>query len=116
MQVSWLEWFRAVYPVLVTLVSLAGLGCVLWLGTKFAAKSSVEILVKNHSDHETRLQLLEEHADAAPTRQDLQDELSKLGARMSGVESAMKGVDKQMSTANNYLHTLIEKSIGGGKS
>jgi hypothetical protein len=114
--VSWLDWFRAVYPVFVTLVSLAGLGSVLFLGTKFAAKTTVDGLAKAQADHETRLQLLEEFTEAAPTRQDLQDELSKLGARMTGVESGMKGIGKQLDTTNNYLHTLIEKSIGGGKS
>jgi Protein of unknown function (DUF2730) len=114
--VGWLDWFRAVYPVFVTLVSLAGLGCVLFLGTKFAAKTTVDGLAKTQAEHETRLQLLEDHSEASPTRQELHDEVAKLAGRMTGVESGMKGIGKQLDTTNNYLHTLIEKSIGGARS
>ena len=113
MDIGWLEWFRAVYPVLVTLVSLAGLGCVLWLGTKFASKASVEELGRTRADHETRIQLLEEHNDASPTRAELHAELSALAAQMSGMQSSLTGVVNQLNTTNTYLHTVIEKSLGG---
>jgi hypothetical protein len=113
---NWLEWFRAIYPLVVTLVSLAGLGVVLWLGTKFAAKTTVDKLAKDQADHETRIQLLEDHNTASPTRAELHEELSGLAARMAGVESALKGFSKQIDTTNSYLHTVIEKALGGNKS
>jgi hypothetical protein len=113
---TWLEWFRAVYPVIITLVSLAGLGVVLWLGTKFAAKTTVDKLSEGQASHETRIQLLEEHNIASPTRAELHEEMSGLGQRMAGVESALKGFSKQIDTTNSYLHTVIEKALGGGKS
>jgi hypothetical protein len=114
-ETSWLEWFRAIYPVFVTLVSLAGLGCVLWLGTKFASKVTVEKHGQSLSDHETRIELLEAHNEASPTRAELHDELTNLASRMSGMESALKGVGKQIDTTNTYLHTVIEKALGGSK-
>jgi hypothetical protein len=110
---TWLEWFRAIYPVFVTLISLAGLGCVLWLGTKFAAKATVEQLAKDQADHETRIQLLEEHNASSPTRAELHEEISVLATKMAGIESALKGLGKQVDTTNSYLHTVIEKALGG---
>lgn len=121
---NWLEWFRAIYPVLVTLVSLAGLGLFLWLATKFvsrkdndkakaAADSRFALLEESRTNHETRLQLLEEHVDSSPTRQELHDEIGGLSARMSAVETGLKAIGKQLDTTNNYLHTLIEKAMPG---
>jgi hypothetical protein len=111
----WLDWFKAIYPVFVTLVSLAGLGCVLWLGTKFASKTEVKDLEQSRENHETRIKLLEAHNEASPTRAELHEELSDLSARMSGVESELRGVGVQIATANLYLHTLIEKGVGSSK-
>ena len=110
---SWLEWFRAVYPVIVTLFSLAGFACVLWLGSKFASKNAVDKIADTVAEHKTRLALIEGHIESAPTRQDLHDEISGLGERLSAVETGVKGMNKQLDTANDYLHTLIGTALGG---
>jgi chromosome segregation ATPase len=122
---TWLEWVRAIYPIVVMLVSLAGLGIFLWLATQFVtrrdsdkakatADNRLAILEEHRASHETRLKLLEEHVDASPTRQELHDEISELAARMSSVETGLKSIGKQLDTTNNYLHTLIEKAMPGG--
>lgn len=113
MTISWLEWFRATYPVLVTIVSLGALACVLWLGTKFAAKSTVEELARDRAMHETRLQLLEEANAAHPTRAQLSVEIMEMSGKIASINSALKGVGKQIDTTNSYLHTVIERALGG---
>jgi uncharacterized protein YlxW (UPF0749 family) len=123
---SWLEWFRALYPVVVTLVSLAGLGIFLWLASKFVTKVDHEqaktkadtkfsVLETYRIDHETRLKLLEELVEASPTRQELHNEISDLAERMSAVEAGMKSIGKQLGTTNNLLQTLLENAIQGAR-
>jgi Protein of unknown function (DUF2730) len=119
---SWLEWFRALYPVVVTLVSLAGLGIFLWLASKFVTKADqdkalnrVAVLEAHRSDHETRLKLLEELIEASPTRQELHNEISDLSERMSAVEAGLKSIGKQLGTTNNLLQTLLENAIQGAR-
>lgn len=114
MGASWLEWFRALYPAIVTLVSLAGLGVLLWLGTQFASKSKVDLLDKTSADHETRLQLLEEAVEQSPTKQELHDEISGLKANMAAAMARLDAIGTQLKTTNDYLHTLIDKAMGTG--
>jgi len=113
---SLLEWFRSLYPAFVTLASLAGLGVVLWLGTKFASKTTVDQLGKTSTDHETRIRLLEEAVEQSPTRQELHDEISDLKADVAKSMAKIDGVSKQLATTNDYLHMLVGKAIDvGGK-
>lgn len=112
---NWLEWFRAVYPVIVSIISLAGFGGVLWLGTKFAAKTQVERIDLKLIEHHTRLALLEDHIEAAPTRQQLHEEIGGLAERMSALETGIKGMGRQLDTANNYLHSLIGNAMTKGQ-
>lgn len=114
MGASWLEWFRALYPAIVTLVSLAGLGVLLWLGTQFASKTKVDQLDKVTGDHETRLQLLEEAQQQSPTKQELHDEISGVKATLAAVVAKIDGLTAQHKTTNDYLHTLIDKAMGNG--
>jgi len=119
---SWLEWFRALYPVIVTLISLAGLGAFLWLASKFVTKaeyekanassgSKVVTLEARGNDHETRIKLLEEHIESSPTRQELHDEVQALARQISGMDSRLDGITSQLKTTNSYLHTLIDKAL-----
>lgn len=114
MGASWLEWFRALYPAIVTLLSLAGLGVLLWLGTKFASKSKVDQLDKASADHETRLQLLEDAIEQSPTKQELHDEISGLKANMASAMAKIDAIGQQLKTTNDYLHTLIDKAMSSG--
>lgn len=114
MGASWLEWFRALYPAIVTLVSLAGLGVLLWLGTKFASKSKVDQLDRTSADHETRLRLVEEAIEQSPTKQELHDELSELKANVAQAMAMITGVSTQLKTTNQYLHTVIDKAMNAG--
>jgi chromosome segregation ATPase len=123
---SWLEWFRALYPVVVTLVSLSGLGVFLWLASKFVTKADHKLdqekasqriffLEKLRSEHETRLSLLEEMAKASPTRQELHTEIADLSERMSSVEAGLRSIGKQLGTTNNLLQTLLDNAIQGAR-
>lgn len=114
MGASWLEWFRTLYPALVTLVSLAGLCILLWLGTKFASKAAVDRLDKTSADHETRLQLLEEAVEQSPTKQELHEEISGLKTNMAAAMAKIDAIGDQLKTTNDYLHTLIDRAMGAG--
>ena len=138
----WLEYVRTLWPIaLVITVFLAGVFA-LWLRSGFATKLAFDALTKtvgdcatkesmsdlttalakntadhqnDRIDHDLRLQRLEELIETAPTRQELQKDIAALGSRMSGIEKGFDGFSKQLSTTNDYLHTLIEKAIPGAK-
>jgi hypothetical protein len=123
----WLEVFRAMWPVAVSLGALSSTAIFLWLATKFVSKvdhtaanklsnEKIAALEVARADHATRIRLVEDHIEASPTRQELHDEISGLGERMSAVEAGMKGIGKQLDTTNRYLHTLIEKAVPGASS
>jgi hypothetical protein len=114
MGTSWLEWVRTLYPAVVTLVSLAGLCILLWLGTKFASKATVDRLHTTSIDHETRLQLLEETVEQSPTKQELHEEISGLKSNMAAAMAKIDAIGTQLKTTNDYLHTLIDKAMGNG--
>lgn len=66
-------------------------------------------------DLDKRTALIEEDCKAMPSRQNLQAELSSLSQRMRGVEVRAEAIGDHLRTQNEYLHTLIERGLGGGK-
>jgi hypothetical protein len=67
---------------------------------------------RKFADHDKRLAVVEKECEDAPTKNDLAQMISVLGGRMSGVESAVKGVEKQLGTQHDYLRTLIDRGSG----
>lgn len=117
MEASLIEWFRAAWPVIASLASILSILGMAWLSTKFAPLNKHEALVRTVDDHTTRLRVLEEHLEASPTRQELQEDISELGERMSGVEAGLRGMTGELRSTNQLIHTLIDKAIppAGGR-
>lgn len=113
---SWLDWFRASYPVFVSLFSLVGVCATLWLGARFTAKGDHVALAKRVSDLETRFAVLEEHAETSPTRSELRDEIGALAERLSAVEASIAGIAKQLEMTNTYLHSLINSGLARART
>lgn len=118
--VEWSDWIRAIWPILVVVVGGICTGIYLGLAMRFPSVSSfnrlkarVDQLEDDRIDDAARIKRLEELCSAAPTRVELQEDIAELGERMSGIEGEMKGVSAQLGTTNTYLHTLIERGLGG---
>lgn len=116
--VGWADWIRAIWPILVVVVGAIGSGLYLGLAMRFPSvsafeklKQRVDKLEREDGDKEGRLKRVEEICVAAPTRIELQEDIAKLGQRMSGMEGKMHGVGQQLRTIDNYLRTLIERGL-----
>ena len=115
---TWLDYVRALWPV-VSGVSAALLVLIgLWLRSKFTPIDDHRALAVRVTEAEskakaqsTEIEHVKTQLDVAPTRQELQDDISNLGSRMAGVETAIRGVDKRLETQNTYLHSLIEQGL-----
>lgn len=123
MSAAWLEYVKVFWPIIGGVGALLTLFGVLWLRTKFTpledhrlVGTKVAALETTSAAHEERLKALEGHANQAPTRLELQDDIAKLAERMAGMEAGLRGVGKELATHNSYLHSLIEQGLkGGGK-
>lgn len=118
--VGWVEYVKALWPVIVVVAGLILTGLLLGLATRFTtvkAFAAQQLTVADHAgkivDHETRLRLLEQDCDAKPSRQDLGEEVAELGERMRGVEVGISGLSSQANTTNTYLQTLIQRGLSG---
>lgn len=138
----WLQFIQAVWPIIVTVVSVASLVLLLWLKSKFPTKTDLAEAEKRISgridDHQARLDtgsdkiadldrrvaVVEEDCDSQPTKNDLNQGQAVLAGRVSGVETAVRGlerqvegslrsVEKQVGTTNEYLQILIERGLAG---
>ena len=61
------------------------------------------------AEHDRRLALVEDDCKKSPTKNELNQGMAVLAGRMSGVESSLKGVEKQLGTQHDYLRTLLER-------
>ncbi len=111
---SWLDWFRALYPVALTLFGVVGSCVFLWLIKNFVTLTEHAKVAEKVSGHGTRLTLLEDKIEASPTRQSLHDEIGDLGERMASVESSVKGLSKQSATIHDYVKMLVDNSMRAG--
>lgn len=114
----WLEYIRTFGTPFIALCGLFGSGFALWVNSRTASKGDFGLLQVKDSEQgakivalEVRLKSLEETLQSAPTRHELQTDISRLSARMSGVESGLAGISKQQDTTNNYLHTIVESYV-----
>ncbi len=117
--VSWPDWIRAIWPILVVVIGAIGTGLYLGLAVRFPTvaafqqlKNRVDTMERETSDIGSRVKRVEELCIAAPTRVELQEDIAELGERLSSMEGEMKGVATQLGTTNRYLHTLIERGLG----
>lgn len=121
MNAIWLEYVKALWPVIGGIFALLTLFGVLWLRTKFTpledhrlVATKVATLERESAAQEERLKALETHVTQAPTRQELQDDIAKLAERMAGMEAGLRGFSKELHTTNSYLHSLIDRGLQGG--
>jgi chromosome segregation ATPase len=117
---DWLYLINTFWPIVAFLVTVIGGAFTYWLMSKVPSKAAHDTLAEKvtaHelilSNHSERLKQVEAHIESAPTRQELQDDISELSARMSAMEEGQNGIVRQLTTINNYLHTLIEKAMPG---
>lgn len=129
MQSTWLEWFRASYPLIATIISFAGFATFLWLATKFVTKTAfdkhatdqaaleahidqrIDGLVLAMAEHSGRIKSVEEKMVAPPTRQEIFDRMAANAVDIASVKEGMKGVEKQLSTTNTYLQAILNNDL-----
>ena len=124
---AWLDTIRELWPVITALAGIAVVIATLWLRSKFTPIEDHRGLAKRVGALETHASGIDErvkHAEAlltqAPTRQELQEDIAALGARMTGVEARIDmgfdSINTRLATTNDYLHSLIERGLStGGK-
>lgn len=131
MQSTWLEWFRASYPLIATIISLAGFATFLWLATKFVTKTTfdkhaadqaaleahfdtrIDGLVLAIAEHAGRLRAVEEKVVAPPTRQEIFDRMGANASEIAAMKAGLEGVGKQLSTTNTYLQMILGQKLSG---
>jgi hypothetical protein len=119
--VSWLlELIRTLWPVAIVVMPLVTGAGFLWLKTQFPSKTDFDTIQqrlaegsRKLSDLDKRVALVEDDCESSPSKQDLSNLYAALAGRTSGVETALRGLEKALNTQNDYVHTLIEKAIKG---
>ena len=117
---QWLEIIRTLWPIAVVITPLVIAAGFLWLKTQFSTKvdwNQHEVRLDEGSrklaDLDKRVALVEQDCEASPSKSDLNTGYATLAGRMSGVESSLRGLEKQLSTQNGYVHALLEKGLKG---
>lgn len=120
---DWLYLINTFWPIVVFIGTLAVGGFTYWLKSSVPTKAAHDALSEKVDTHalslakqNQRIEQVEAHIESAPTRQDLQESISGLSERVSAMEEGQNGIIRQLTTMNNYLHTIIEKSIPGAAS
>jgi hypothetical protein len=92
----------------------------LWLRTIFPTKADLALIEarlaegsRKLADLDKRVAIVEQDCDSNPSKSDLNQGMSVLAGRMSGVESAVRGVEKQVGTTLDLLHTVIQHGLTG---
>lgn len=130
---SWIQWFNILWPVAATLTPIILAAGFLWLKTQFAGAKDVETIktaqAALHLDV-TRLdgeiRSLSDSMESAPTRVELMGQIAQTIERMSRMEAAQEGlqrqigqqnhaIEQQLKTLSNYVHTLVEQGIQEAK-
>lgn len=127
---TFLEIVRTIWPIAAVLTPLILGAGFLWLRTQFPTKTDLAAMeeriradIEEHerrlddgskkmADYDKRIALVEDDCESSPSKADLSQANASLAGRMSGVESSLRGQERQLSTLNTYLHTLIEKGLG----
>lgn len=123
------EYIRTLWPIAVVLIPVVLTAGFLWLKTQFPTKADLiateaRIVAdidehkarlddgsKKMADFDKRIALVEDDCEASPSRGELLQQNAALAGRMSAVESSLRGQERQFTTMNGYLHTIIEKGL-----
>lgn len=126
---SWAELIRTIWPIMASITPFVLAGGFAWLKLQFPTKADLEKLrgevakdveeMRIHtisiSDREialkARVDSMEKDADRAPSKLDLSKDIGKVAERVGGLEAAIEALAGQLSTHNQYLHTLLEKHL-----
>lgn len=114
----WLEYIKAFEgPVFFVFSFLVGVAT-LWVSSKTASKRDLEeindksaVVNLTLANHAGRISHIEDALNSPPTGKQLQDGLSVLSAKIAALEASNGGIQRQLATANDYLHTLVEKGL-----
>ena len=124
---NWLTLIQVAWPIAVILMPLILATGFLWLKTQLATKAELKIVegkIDGHvkrfergsakfSDHDKRIALVEEECASTPTKNDLNQGLSIVSGRISGLEASIKGLLTSSQTQHDYLRTLLENALKG---
>ncbi|MEA3017341.1 MAG: hypothetical protein QOI38_2063 [Sphingomonadales bacterium] len=117
---AWLEIIRTLWPIVAFIAALVVAVMPLWLRTIFPTKADLALIEarlaegsRKLADLDKRVAIVEQDCDSNPSKSDLNQGMSVLAGRMSGVESAVRGVEKQVGTTLDLLHTVIQHGLTG---
>ncbi|HEU4958991.1 MAG TPA: hypothetical protein VFT56_01170 [Sphingomonas sp.] len=119
---SWLDYVRVLWPIASVVTPLIITAGLFWLRSQFALKTELAAertrvdgkftgIATAINDHETRLKLIEQDQQRPPSRHELFKQMSNISSRTEAMESTLEGIEKQVGTLNDYLHTLIERGL-----
>lgn len=107
----WLDYIAKLWPIVVVLSGIFGALIGVWLSSRYAPRQEFERLKNTVFEHTTQIATLEDTLKISPTRQELQEDISKLAERIGGLEAGVTGMRHELGTTNNYLHTLIDRGL-----
>lgn len=119
---SFWEIIRAMWPIAVTIASIAVTTFAWFLKSQYVTKADAANekarVTKEMADQDkvigamdARLQILEKLADEPPSRMQMLKEIHDLAARMTGVEREVEATNNHLKTTNSYLSTLVERAM-----
>jgi len=115
----WLDTIiNVVWPIITAVAPIIfGVG-LLWLRSQFPTRSDFEGLISRVGQMASdaaldrqRLNQLARDSEGSPTRLELLEKMSSLASEMAQVQATNKAIQRQLTTQNDYLHTLIEKGL-----
>ena len=108
---DWLEYIRTFWPIGVAVSGLIAGILVLWLKSGFAPRESVTKLEVTTSRHEDRIAHLEKGSDSAPTRHDLQEDISNLRVLVAGLVATTDGLKGSLKSIDSKMSLIIDKGM-----
>lgn len=119
----WFDYVRYGWPVATGVFSICLVMLSLWLNSRFVTKADaaaaagkvraeLDRVASDHACHDKRLTLVEQQTHEPPSRHDLDEKIGHVLQRVAHLESGMDGIRRQLGTANEYLHTLVERGLG----
>ena len=126
---SWAELVRTIWPIAATITPFVLAAGFAWLKLQFPTKADLEKLrgsvqkdveeMRMHtmsiSDRQiasdARVDAVEKDLERAPSKLDLSKDIGKVAERVGHLESGVGALTRQLTTSNQYLHTLLEKHI-----
>ena len=115
---GWLEYIRTFWPIGVAVSGLIAGILVLWLRSGFATRDSInkvhgriDGLTESRSSHEERLKHLELSFDSAPTRHDLQEDISDLRVDVAGLIATTEGIKSSTAQTNSMIKMIFDKGM-----